>query len=829
MTERTEQKSPRRVLIPILSIALGSLLVTLLVTIFDRDEATRAGITDVTYLLMNCLATAALFYAARRSLANSRKAARAWTILGLGQLFFVLGDLVWAVYEIVLQENPFPSLADVFYLAYYPFFMFGILLIVGKSRTKREKITHSLDIGVIMLASSLGIWNYLIGPAVMGNQDSWLATLLNMAYPIGDLLLCWALLRLLYSPAEDENPWVIVSLAGSLVAMIISDSIFSYQSLAGTYVSGGLFEFGWLVSYLLTCVAGLLHAVFVSGPGAKSAPAKKGNGDLINRALDYFPYAWVIIAFAMLIASHYSPQAIEFDILSIGVGMIILMVLLRQILALADNHGLNLELMRSLKRMQQQADELERANRHLLVEVNERKHAEEQLSHDALHDALTGLANRTLFTDRLEHAIDSHNRRSDYSYAVLFLDLDHFKVINDSLGHHTGDELLIAVGQRLRESLRSIDTIARMGGDEFVILLDNTPRESVSQIVERTLKIIKTPFRLDVHDVFVTASVGVVVNTDGYADTSEILRDADIAMYEAKTKGRDCFEYFDPSMRAQAITRLDLENDLRRAIEENWFVLYYQPILSLDNDALIGFEALIRLNHPERGLISPAEFLPVSEETGLIIPIGRWVLGEACRQMQLWHQQYPEQKGLSVSVNISSKQLAQPDFLEMVRSVLENTGLDAHTLKLEITESVIIDFPERVTTLFNELEKLSIKVEIDDFGTGYSSLGYLQHFPIHTIKIDKSFVAEISRSQKGLELIRTMILMARELGMNVIAEGIETVEQLNKLKQLECRYGQGYLLSRPMDSYQAGKVLKHRRPFSSEQVQNALQIPDGIL
>jgi diguanylate cyclase (GGDEF)-like protein len=453
-----------------------------------------------------------------------------------------------------------------------------------------------------------------------------------------------------------------------------------------------------------------------------------------------------------------------------------------------------------MEHVQQQSSDLASTNLKLQVEISERLKAEEQLMHDAMHDSLTGLPNRALFMDRLSQAIEHTRRRPDFLFSVLFLDLDSFKNVNDSLGHTSGDTLLMMISRRLKETVRSSDTVARLGGDEFVILCENTTDQEATEVISRKIqKQVCEPFLIHGHTVFVSASIGIVKGLANYSSSEEILRDADIAMYRAKTLGKARYEVFNEALRSQVVTRLQVESDLRMAIERNEFVLYYQPIVSLKNGVLSGFEALIRWNHPTHGLLLPKDFLQVAEETGLIVPIDHWVLQEACGQLVRWQEKSDEMKSLSMNVNISGKQFSDPNLIDTISKVLNYTGLPARSLKLEITESVIIDNQLVASQVFNRLVELGVQLEIDDFGTGYSSLSYLQNFPIHTIKIDKSFIQRIGDGGKSSELIRAIVSMAKEMGMETIAEGIETEEQLEEIQALMCKYGQGFLLASPMD------------------------------
>ncbi|MHC0065441.1 bifunctional diguanylate cyclase/phosphodiesterase [Nostoc sp. UIC 10890] len=449
------------------------------------------------------------------------------------------------------------------------------------------------------------------------------------------------------------------------------------------------------------------------------------------------------------------------------------------------------------------------ANRQLEAEINERKQAEEQLRHNAFHDALTGLPNRAFFIERLKNTLQRAKQQENYLFAVLFLDLDRFKVINDSLGHLKGDQFLIAIANRLEVCVRSTDTAARLGGDEFTILLDEIQSLSDAiKVAERIQQELTLPLELDGQEVFTTASIGIALSsTVDYDQPENLLRDADTAMYRAKVLGKARYEVFNPEMYTNALVRLQLENDLRRAIERHEFQLYYQPIVSLTNGRILGFEALLRWQHPERGLICPTDFIPLAEETGLIVKIGYWALHEACCQMQNWRLSHRINSLEKISVNLSVKQFSQPDLIEQIGQILHSTGLDAGSLMLEITESAILENGDEANAALSELRKMGIELSIDDFGTGYSSLGRLHNFPISVLKIDRSFVSPTDGNGKNLEIIETIITLAHKLGMDVTAEGVETKEQLAFLRNLNCECGQGYFFSRPLDNAAAVELI----------------------
>jgi diguanylate cyclase (GGDEF)-like protein len=446
--------------------------------------------------------------------------------------------------------------------------------------------------------------------------------------------------------------------------------------------------------------------------------------------------------------------------------------------------------------------------------------------------------------DRLGHAVERVKRHEGSLFAVLFVDLDRFKVVNDSLGHASGDQLLIAVAQRLERCLRAGDTMARLGGDEFTILLEDIKDISDAiGIAERIQAELTLPFSLSGHEVFITASIGIVLSTTGYERLEDILRDADTAMYRAKAQGKACHQVFDRAMHIRAVTLLQLENDLRRAVMSLYhhkdectrdrvfsdqkgtlctiaaeeitqeFQVHYQPIVSLATGRINGFEALVRWQHPARGLLSPIEFIPIAEETGLIVPLGYWILRSACRQMRVWQERFPTSFPLTISVNLSSKQFLQPDLIQQIDQILRETGLAACSLKLEITESAIMENAETAAVMLLQLRTLGIELYIDDFGTGYSSLSYLQSFPVNALKIDRSFISQMGTDGENSEIVQAIVTLAHKLGIDVVAEGVETAEQLVQLRVLCCTQGQGqgYFFSKPLDS-KATEALLTKTP-----------------
>jgi diguanylate cyclase (GGDEF)-like protein/PAS domain S-box-containing protein len=450
-------------------------------------------------------------------------------------------------------------------------------------------------------------------------------------------------------------------------------------------------------------------------------------------------------------------------------------------------------------------------------------------------DPVTGLPNRVLFLDRLGHAVEVNKRSHNRIFAVLLLGIDRFKVINDSLGYTAGDQLLVAVSRRLESSLRAEDmvvrygksqSIARLGGDEFAILLENIHQVSdATRVANRLQEVLNVPFELDGQEVYITASVGIALSSDHYTEAEDVVRDAEIAMNRAKIHGKERHAVFDNEMHVRAMDRLQVETDLHQAIQRQDFVVYYQPIVALDTRDICGFEALVRWQHHERGFLTPDAFIPIAEETGLIIPLGGWVLQEACCQMGMWQEQFPQFPSLQISVNLSGKEFFQSDLVARIDTTLRQARLKPSGLKLEITESVIMDNAEMAATMLEQLRTLGTQVSIDDFGTGYCSLSYLHTFPLDVLKVDRSFVSRMGENGTNAEIVRTIVALAHNLGLKVVAEGVETAEDVERLSALGCEYGQGYYFAKPLSAEAATQLLSTQSERISQQTEVRAPLP----
>ena len=448
------------------------------------------------------------------------------------------------------------------------------------------------------------------------------------------------------------------------------------------------------------------------------------------------------------------------------------------------------------------------------TDVSERKSNEEQMIHDALHDTLTSIPNRTLLLDRIRQSLVRRKRYPKTSFAIIFIDLDRFRLVNESLGHIHGDELLQLISARLKETIPIGDTVARLGGDEFSILLQDINSVSNVEVIAKDIQnSFSKPFLLGDREVFASASMGIAHSDNDYKTPEEILRDSELAMYRAKREGKSQSIVFQPQFRQSSLSPIDLDTDLRRALDRDEMELHYQPIISMRDRTISGFEALLRWSHRSRGVISPNEFIPLAEETGLIYDLGQWVLGKACKQIAAWNKSKKKEDQLEISINLSSRQFSDPNLVEGIVENIQKSGFDAEFLKIEITESALMQNAQRSVSMLNQLKDLNIKVCVDDFGTGYSSLSYLHTFPIDTLKIDRSFVHDMSRNFRNMEIIRTIIMLAHNLKLDVIAEGVETGEQDAQLSALGCQFAQGFYFSRPINSSDAALLIQQNHQW----------------
>ena len=580
--------------------------------------------------------------------------------------------------------------------------------------------------------------------------------------------------------------------------------------------------------FILTCVGAMLFLINSIGvsiwAGLRTENLLKG---IWEAWFDYCVNALVMYVAAALIAGF----AVKFQnnvlfYLALGISGVVYFTYRRYVNDVRET---------SAKAEQAERERAEQAEQHVVelqhhIAEQDRigqalRESKERFRHAAFHDALTDLPNRNLFMETLKFALEKTKQKRDFKFAVLFLDINRFKTINDSLGHSMGDRLILHVAKRLATSVREKDLVARFSGDEFAFILNKiSDVGDAIKFAERIKEKISAPFTLSGRQVFTSFSIGIAMGNSEYNAAEDVLRDADIAMYHAKESDKD-WVVFDQKMHTRALTLLQLETDLRSALERNELCMYYQPIVGLDSMKLRGFESLVRWNHPQRGLIPPSEFVPVSEETGLIVPMTLWILRNSCQQMVEWQRKYPDNADMVVSVNLSGKHFAQKNLVEQIKLILDETQINPACLKLELTESAVMENAERVISMLHQIRELGVHLSIDDFGTGYSSLSYLHRFPINTLKVDRSFVSTMEDGSENGEIVNTIISLAKTLDLNVVAEGIETIHQLHQLRVLGCEYGQGYLFSRPVPVEEAEKIFDDKSRWENIIPNNSLIMP----
>lgn len=828
VNEHNTNLPDRFMLAPRLAFKIGlafAILLTIaqaMLVLFVGDETSSVLINDILTATSSTAAAFGMAYAMVWSYRVNRQIGAAWGLFALAMISWALGDLIWDYYELIIGEIPYPSIGDIFYISSYIFFFIGIFKVPRLQDKSNSTNWLWLDIFIVMFSASLIFWNFLIGPIVLDHQETWLITLVNSAYPVGDLFLVMAMTMIIILPRSPIwlKPMYIMIIGHSLST--VADAIYLYESINETYASSSFFNILFSVAPLMLMLSGLSQAITaeqVITVKPTTAPLQQQTNQLSLLRL-IMPFAWLILAFILLGLGASSKQMFTPIQFSVLLGTLIFLLAIRQVISAFNNKRMSIELQSMNedleKRVAERAADLIQANEKLLLEMDERKRTEimlrereEKLTHFGLHDILTGLPNRSLLIDHLTKAIARYSRHSNERYAILFLDFDSFKVINDSLGHPSGDQLLIQIGQRLMSHIRKEDMVARLGGDEFVILIQGFDDDGfVAIAANRILDSLKAPFLIGIKPIYITASIGMVIVDMNYQTADEIIRDADLAMYEAKSKGKARYVLFQPQLRLTAINRLSLDSDLRYALEQKEFILHYQPIISLETRRIAGFESLIRWNHPTRGLIGPADFISIAESSGFIDFITCFTIYEACSQLSQWQTLFPVDQPLFVSVNLSPNSLRHPELLNWVKEGLQAFSISPDSLALEIVENALIQDADNARRIFTDMRQLGIKVSLDDFGIGYSSLAYINQYPIDNLKIDKSFVNHIGKSKEMDAIVRAITTLASELGFKVVAEGIETQEQLDFLEKLGCQYGQGYFFSKPLDPSKIHALLQ---------------------
>ncbi len=742
-------------------LMIGLMLLYAAWQVFQWPSGHREMVGDVFADPMDIAAAGAAWVASRRCVDQPRLRS-AWRLMALAAALYLAGDVVWTIYE-VAGTAPYPSAADVLYLLFYPVMLWALLRFPAARINAGDRVRLGLDLAVVAIGGSVVVVDVLLGPTVVQSGPDVLQTAISVAYPVGDMVLLVGLGTVILRRPPASSTSALRFIAAGLMFFIVGDLAYGYITLHSTYEGGGPVDSLWMLSLALFAVAGAAQTAPVST--AQLTP------EFARRRASWAPYVAVAVGFGLLVFDQRNASLLPHASLVIAAVLLATLVSIRQFLAQKD-----------------------------LVQT------QGQLSYQSLHDTLTGLPNRALVIDRAEQML-ARARRSDVGIAVLYVDVDGFKDVNDSLGHAAGDELLRVVARRLSEVVREADTVGRLGGDEFVVLLENLVSESAAELVaERICEVLRQPSELlgsESRALSVTASVGIALGQR--ASATELLRDADFALYEAKRAGKNRVTVFESRMHTAARDRIELASDLKNALEVDQFFLLYQPTFDLQSETITGVEALIRWRHPSRGIIPPATFIPLAEETGLIVPIGRWVLRTACTQAAAWHNMgHP----LGMSVNISARQLDHDDLISDVAEAIASTELDPTTLTLEITETTLMRDSDAATRRLRDLKDLGVRIAIDDFGTGYCSLAYLRQFPVDALKIDRTFISGIAASNESKALIHMLVQLGKALGLETLGEGIEEQAQLRQLQREECDYGQGFLFARPLEPDAIVRVLE---------------------
>jgi diguanylate cyclase (GGDEF)-like protein len=707
----------------------------------------------------------ALILGARANAAGGRLP---WYLLAVGQALFVASDVLAYNYgRLFGAAMPFPSVADPFHLAFYPFLVAGMLLLIRERGENRDR-AGLIDSLIVTLALATLLWVYLIAPYADAPSLSALGKLTSIAYPSMDILVLGVVARVAAGSHRREPAFGF--LLASTVVLLLSDALYGWRLLGGGYGTDAILDTGWAVYYALLGGAALHPSMRLL-----STPGPEADGHLTRARLALLTCASLTVPLLIVLreALH---ETVDLYVLVGSSAFMFALVLLRMAGIVRRNEELALQ----------------------MVALTEQS-AKAELEHQAFHDTLTGLPNRALFRNRVEHAL-AGQRRDRLPVAVLFLDLDDFKNVNDSLGHDTGDRVLEEVARRLEDCMRPVDTAARLGGDEFAVLIHDTESElHAVEIAQRVMDALALPIALRGRDVSIAASVGIAfsdLGAAGGAGAEELLRNADAAMYMAKDGGKGHYRVFQPEMHAKALARLELKSDLQRALDDGEFTLRYQPIMDLARGDMAGMEALVRWEHPVRGTVAPLEFVPLLEDTGMIVPVGRHILRQACVWAAHMQSRCPREPALSIAVNVSACQLQRPELIDEVRAALQDTAIVPSSLTLELTESVMMQDMELTLLRLKALRALGVKLAIDDFGTGYSSLTYIRQLPVDVLKIDRSFLAD--PNPQVAQLTAAIVQLARIFQLKAVAEGIETPAQLQRLRAVNCDFGQGFHFAKPL-------------------------------
>jgi len=720
-----------------------------------------------------------------------------WLFLAISNLFYALAMGVWDLYEIYLRiEAPYPSVADFMWVVMNAFQFAALMWVMLKHRHSLRIGQILYDVSILFVVIAFSSWEYLLKPALENSTNQGiLDQMIGIVYPIGDLIVLFVLLCIYYSGRSKEQPQVFWFIFIAMIHFLLADTIYFYLETIGTYQTGHPVDLLWIVGILLVGLSSFY------GIGETVLPIySQESWDIHNlspRAM--MPYIGMLLLFLLTVF-----QEKGFNSMTIGSIIAIILILFRQIQTLAENKQLLGKLTKLNKDLEQTV--LDRTIE-LTQKNNQLEKSIKQAEYLAYHDYLTGLPNYRYFYQQFHDSLLQAKQRNE-TVAVLFLDLDRFKLINDSFGHSVGDLLLQQTAERLRDCVGDSGFMCRQGGDEFLLFLPNTSQREAAGMAKHLLDTLQRVTYIKGHELIVTSSIGVSLFPDHGEEADLLIQRADTAMYSAKKALRNRYAFYHSSLRSGTPDMLHLERDLRLAVERQEFSLVYQPLVHIHTGEIIGVEALMRWKHPSKGFISPGCFIPVAEETGLIIPMGLWVLKTACKQWKTW-----QEKGMAplrIAVNVSINQFMDEHYLAHVQQIIQETAMDANYLELEITENIPFG-SSHASHVVQELSQMGIKLSIDDFGTGYSSLQYLKKMPIHTLKIDQSFVKELPHNRNDASIVQTIISMAEHMHLVVIAEGVESKEQLEFLQKHRCHMAQGYYFSKPLpekefEALMAGRV-----------------------
>jgi diguanylate cyclase len=751
--EATEARVVRGQRALLVALLAGTTLYLGYLALAPGSPASVTAVNDILQAVVPLgIAAPVLIVAGYRATGRQRTS---WYLLAAAAISWGLGQVVWTWFEVVRDEPvPYPGLADVGYLGMIPFLLAGVFTFPSRSLHAMGRARAVLDGLITATALLFASYGTFLGTIYMAGEDRLLERVLAVTYPVADLVTVAVVVAVLARRSSRlSGPLPLV--AAGVVSLAVADSAFAYMTAEGTYGDDPVTDLGWPLGFALLALAARLPQ-----PSLAAEDDRRRSGSTIGMALPYLP----ILPGVLVVLDRAYSDARFGPFLGVTGSVVVLLLVARQIVTMLENRELT---------------------GHLEQTVAELQEREGQLQFQAFHDPLTLLANRALFRDRLDHALQQ--RRED-PISVLFVDLDDFKTVNDSLGHDAGDRLLASVGERLRACVRIGDTVARIGGDEFAVLVEGEQATTYgAMLAQRVLAALDVPFTVAGRDLHISASLGLA--SGQYHSGESVLQDADLAMYAAKANGKARVEMFEHRMRTSAVDRLELVSDVQEAVEAGEMIVHLQPIVDLATLSVFGHEALVRWQHPQRGLLAPEAFVSLAEETGAIVPMGWWVLERACEEAQTW----PDGQ---VAVNLAARQVLDPAAVTTVAGILACTGIDPRRVVLEITESVLLD-ADTIIHRLHQLRALGVELAIDDFGTGYSSLSYLTRLPVDTVKIDRSFVERLGGPPGDESLVRAVVQLAASLGLRSVGEGVETPLQLERLKALGCDAAQGYLFGRP--------------------------------